>query len=69
MDLPPPILQQSHQMVTDTLATESRQLAEATLIESTQRLIDITMEKYPDNINIQDDGTIIANVAVSIDST
>ena len=27
------------------------------------------MDKYPDNINIQDDGTIIANVTVSIDDT
>ena len=37
--------------------------------EAAQRLINFTMEKYPENIEVLNDGIIIAYVAVSIDGT
>ena len=37
--------------------------------EAAERLIAFTMEHDPENVELQDDGTIIANVTVSIDGT
>ena len=67
MDLPPSVLQQSYQKITEKLASESKQLAETSMKESAQRLINVMMEKNPENIDIQVDDTMLANVAVSID--
>ena len=42
------------------------QLAETSMMEFAQSLINVMMEKNPENIDIQVDGTMLANVAVSI---
>ena len=69
MDLPPPVLTPSYQKGREKLAVESSKLAEESMKSAAQRLIDIIMEKHPDKIDIQNDGTVLANVAVSIDGT
>ena len=43
----------------EKLASESKQLAETSMKESAQRLINVTMEKNPENIDIQVDGTML----------
>ena len=69
MDLPPPVLTPSYQKGREKLAVESSKLAEESMKSAAQRLIDIIMEKHPDKIDIQNDVTALANIAVSIDGT
>ena len=48
---------------------ESKKLSQESMKDATQRLIDVTCEKYPENIEVREDGSMIANVKVSIDGT
>ena len=69
MNLPPPVLAPSYQKGRVKFAVESLKLAGESMKSAAQRMIDIIMEKHPEKIDIQNDGTMLANVAISIDGT
>ena len=69
LDLPPPVLQPSYSKISNNLSMVSRTMAEVSMKEVAQRLVEIIMDRSPDDIQVEEDGRIIANVAVTIDGT
>ena len=69
LDLPPPANQHSYNRISNKLSETSCKIAETSMKEAAERLIAFTMEHDPGNVELQDDGSIIANVTVNIDGT
>ena len=69
LNLPPPVLLDSYNKISNKLREKSEKLAESSMKESAERLSNITMEKYPEDISIKDDRTVLANVDVRVDGT
>ena len=69
MDLPPPVLMDSYNKLSKKLGEEYQKIAESSMKDAAIRLIDLTMVENPENIDVLQDGIVLANVAVSIDGT
>ena len=69
MDLPPPISMPAYSALTKKIATKAANNAEIAMQEAAVRLIQLTLEDDPGNIEILTDNTAIAHVAVSADGT
>ena len=61
LDLPPPVSMPAYSALTKKIAIEA--------VNNAERLIQLTLEDYPENIEILNDGSAIAHVAVSVDGT
>ena len=67
--MPSSVLLPSYNKISQKLSNESEKLADVTMKEAAECLVKITMGQNPENVDVQDDGTVTGNVAISIDGT
>ena len=69
MDLPPPIAKINFNNVSKIIAKSAKDAAKCILKEAGERLLAVTVEKYPENIEVDGQGEMIGNVDVLVDGT
>ena len=69
MDLPPPVAKINFNNISKAIAISAKDAAKVVLKEAGERLFNITMDKYPENIELDGRGKMIGNVDVSVDGT
>ena len=69
MDLPAPIVRKDFNNINIFIETEATKKAKECLREAGQRLHNLTVDIYPEDVNFAPGGDIIANVAVTVDGT
>ena len=69
MDLPAPVSSNSYNKILKLLSSQSVDKAEALMVKACNRLLDLTLEEDPDNVDVLPDGKMVAGVSVSVDGT
>ena len=69
MDLPKPMSRFAHKKSLVNVETAARNLATIYMKKAAEKLIELLKREEPYNINELDDGTEIANIAITIDGT
>ena len=69
MDLPPPIGPKPYNNILKNLCEESVKLADELMCQSGKRLFVIILTEEPDNIEMANNGQMLANVPVTVDGT
>ena len=69
MGLPPPLAKSSYQQQLKNICKHIVQATEGVLLEASEKLIQITANKEPFQIQFDDSGRKIANIGVTVDGT
>ena len=69
MDLPPPVTKKAYNQHLISIEKQSVTNAEKLMSDAAERLKQITAKEHPENIHPSSDGSIVADVAVSVDGT
>ena len=69
MDFPKPLHHKPYNNIMKNLSKEAEDLAEKKMIDAASRLIEITKQEEPEDVERLADGAVIAKVAVTIDGT
>ena len=69
LDLPKPIHHKPYDKIIRDLSGNAQRLAERKMMDAAAKLVQITKEEDPSNIEESSEGQIIANVAVTVDGT
>ena len=69
MGLPPPIGPKPYNNILKKFCEESVKLADELMCQSGKRLFDIILKEEPDNIEMANNGQMLANVPVTVDGT
>ena len=69
MNMPPPVNQGPYNKINKHVFLKAKEKTELVLKEAANHLITITHEESPHDVHIMDDGSVVCNVAVTVDGT